>query len=327
MVESRRAIGCRRAFSNRTGALRYVCLPGAAFTGSTLLGFLLNSHPACVSIGAATGLIPGIDIETYRCSCGVLWLECPFWKNIKDRTDELGYPVNVHSVGMWESHFQVTRMFYVDALLVRSLRNVMLTEARDAVTLRLPAIRQRMIAAASATWALAYAAVERTGASVFIDTSRDHLRPKALAKSPLLETYVVHLIKDARANTASIMKHTGLSAAKAARIWRRANLEAERNRRYVSADRWLTIRYNELCQDVQGTLDHIADFLNVPRAPVPADFRSEPHHIAGNAMRLRSAGEVKEDTSWSNRLTTKDLAVIARIAGSTNRRFGFAWPD
>jgi hypothetical protein len=46
--------------------VRYLCLPGSRFTGSTLLGSLLNEHPECASIGAATGLIHKADLSTYR---------------------------------------------------------------------------------------------------------------------------------------------------------------------------------------------------------------------------------------------------------------------
>ncbi|HWB42702.1 MAG TPA: hypothetical protein VG500_15680, partial [Gemmatimonadales bacterium] len=66
--------------------LRYVCLPGSRFTGSTLLGTLLNEHPECASIGAATGLIRRTDLSTYRCSCGELFRECEFWNQVADRT-------------------------------------------------------------------------------------------------------------------------------------------------------------------------------------------------------------------------------------------------
>jgi len=306
--------------------IRYVCLPGAAFTGSTLLGFLLNSRPDCVSIGAATGLIAGLDLETYRCSCGARFRDCPFWRAVADRTRELGEPVDVYRTGMWETHLAPTRLRYVDALLIRSLRSTALNRARDALVQRLPPIQRSVRTACRRTWALARAILEQSGASVFVDTARDHLRPKLLALDPRLDVRVIHLVKDARANAASNMKHTGSSAAQGARIWRRANLEADRNRRYLPPGSWLRLRYGDLCRDVQGTMDRIADFLEIPRVPVPGDFRSVEHHIIGNTMRLRDRGEVREDTSWEERLSEADLRDIARVAGTENRYFGFDWP-
>src|SRR3990172_12858065 len=75
--------------------VRYVCMPGSPYTGSTLLGFLLNAHPQSASIGAATGLTSRIDLAPYACSCGARFLDCAFWAGVAARTAELGHPVGV----------------------------------------------------------------------------------------------------------------------------------------------------------------------------------------------------------------------------------------
>jgi hypothetical protein len=84
--------------------VRYVCMPGSSYTGSSLLGALLNEHPDCVSIGAATGLIRRVDLSTYRCSCGRLFNECEFWRDIAARTQALGHPVNVFKTDFWNTN-------------------------------------------------------------------------------------------------------------------------------------------------------------------------------------------------------------------------------
>jgi hypothetical protein len=306
--------------------IRYVCLPGCGFTGSTLLGFLLNAHPECASIGAATGLVSSVDLATYRCSCGELMRECGFWRRVAERTRELGHPVDVHATGFWNTQFLITRQRWLDALLVRSLRLPRLTALRDLLLAELPPVRNRVLAIGSASAALARAVLEASGKRVFVDTARDHQRPKLLSRHPDLDVRVIHLVRDARANTASIMKHLGLDVVQAARHWERANVEAERTRRLFPAERWLRVRYDELCTDLQGTLDRISDLLGVGRFPAPANFREVEHHIIGNEMRLGGAGDVREDTSWRQRLSESDLAAIARTVGHTNRAFGFDWP-
>jgi len=64
--------------------VRYVSMPGSPYTGSTLLGMLMTNHPACTSIGAATGLTAKVELDTYLCSCGQLFTECRFWHRIAD---------------------------------------------------------------------------------------------------------------------------------------------------------------------------------------------------------------------------------------------------
>ena len=112
----------------------YVCMPGSPFTGSTLLGLLLDRHPECASIGAATGLIKKTDLVTYACSCGALFRECEFWRQIEARTAALGHPVNVLlQTNFWNTHFRLSHNRAINALLVRSLGSDRVNAVRDAL--------------------------------------------------------------------------------------------------------------------------------------------------------------------------------------------------
>lgn len=306
--------------------IRYVCMPGSPFTGSTLLGALLNEHPACASIGAAIGLLPRADLSSYRCSCGELLRECEFWKHIATRTGELGHPVNVFKTGFWNTHLRLSHNRLINVLLVRSLRWGPLTNARDAVIGRVTRARTAISQMGWNTWSLASAVLENTGKQVFVDTARDHQRPKYLARHPLLDVRVIHLIRDPRGNSASIMKHAGTDVVTAARQWRRYNVEAARVRCYLPQASWLSLHYEELCADPRGVLDRISDFLGVGRATVQHGSQDRQNHIIGNKMRLKGLTEIREDLSWQTKFSGAELAVIARIAGSTSHDFGYSWP-
>jgi hypothetical protein len=306
--------------------IRYVCMPGSPFTGSTLLGTLLNEHPECASIGAATGLIRRVDLSSYRCSCGRLFRECEFWTGVAGRTSALGHPVNVFETGFWNTRLRLSSNRLINAVLVRSLGWDPLTRVRDGVVGRVSRVRRAISAVGWNTWSLALAVLERTGKSVFVDTARDHQRPKYLATHPLLDLKVIHLVRDPRGNTASIMKHQGLDVAAAAREWRRYNVEASRMRRYLPPESWLSLRYEEFCADPRGVLDRISDFLGVERVEINHGNGDAERHIIGNKMRLQGLGEIREDLSWQTKLSGADLATIARITGSTSRRLGYSWP-
>ena len=306
--------------------IRYVCMPGSPYTGSTLLGSILNRHPACASIGAATGLSRIVELPTYHCSCGKLFTECEFWSQIADRTAELGHPVDVYQTGFWNTQLRVSRNRLVNVALVRSLASNWLNHARDAVVGRMNGISKAVSDMGWNTWALAAAILEKTGKTALVDTSRDHQRPKYLANHPQLDVKVIHLIRDPRGTSASMMKNMGLDVAVAARRWKWYNIEADRVRQYVPADSWMTLRYEDLCADTTGVMDRISDFIGVPRAPMPEGPPEHEQHIIGNPMRLKALGEIREDRSWQERLTKKDLAMIAKIVGPTSHRFGYDWP-
>ena len=310
----------------RGDRLRYVCMPGSPFTGSTLLGVLLNEHPECASIGAATGLIRRVDLATYACSCGARFTECEFWNDIAARTGALGHPVNVFQTDFWNTHLRLSRQRWLNAALVRSLGWDPLNDLRDAVVGRVGPARRAITRMAWNSWSLASAVLQRSGKRAFVDTARDHQRPKFLARHPLLEIKVIHLIRDPRGNAASIMKHTGADAASAARQWRHYNVEAARVRRYLPRDSWMTLRYEELCADPAATLDRIADFLGVRHAAIQPEARTSARHVIGNAMRLKGLTEIREDRSWQTRLRSEELTMIARIVAPASERLGLDWP-
>lgn len=305
--------------------VRYVCIPGTPFTGSTLLGTLLNEHPACASIGAATGLIGRVDLSTYRCSCGRLFTQCEFWIHLANRTRDLGHPVNVFKTKFWNTHLRMSRNRVVNALLVRSWESRMLNNLRDAVVGRVSNVRKAASQVGWNTWSLATAVLERTGKRVFVDTARDRQRPKYLAQHPMLDLRVIHLTRDPRGNVASMLKHQNVSVAAAARQWSRNNAEAARIRRYVPEHSWMSLKYEDFCVDPAGVLDQISDFVGVERANLRLGALGE-RHVIGNKMRMKGLAEIKEDLSWQSTLSGADLATIARIAGPTSHQMGYTWP-
>lgn len=307
----------------KVDSVRYVCMPGSPYTGSTLLGFLLNAHPECVSIGAATGLTRRVDVESYVCSCGRPFKDDEFWADVSRRTAQLGYPVMVFKSDFWNTHVRMSRRRWLNGLLIRSLGKPALTDARDALLSRVGRVRETLEEARWSTWALASAILEITGKKVFVDTARDHQRPKYLQPHEGLDLRVIHLIRDPRGTVSSIMGHTGVDVGKASRQWVHYNLEADRVRRYVPEEAFIRVRYEDLCSDPQGTIDQIADFVGFERLPLSDPLSEVPNHIIGNSMRLGGVTEVRLDEKWRDRLSPSDLATISKVTGSTSRRLGY----
>src|SRR4051794_15642729 len=77
-----------------------VYIMGHGYSGSTLLTFLLGSHPGIATIGelgiAPRGKTPTPD--EYLCSCQAPILECDFWQQVTRRMAERGYPFDI-----WDS--------------------------------------------------------------------------------------------------------------------------------------------------------------------------------------------------------------------------------
>lgn len=62
--------------------VKIIYLAGSGHSGSTLLGRLLDQHPAIASIGSMRGIESALKGETTMCSCGSAAEECPRWGEV-----------------------------------------------------------------------------------------------------------------------------------------------------------------------------------------------------------------------------------------------------
>lgn len=306
-------------------SLPYLFVAGTPYSGSTLLSFLLDAHPDCVCLGEINGLTADVVPEEYRCSCGRPFLACEFWNGIAARMQELGSPIDLRCAE-WVTEFRAFENRYLNHVCIGPLQSGALDTLRDLALAPLLALRGGLARGGLANAALARAALDATGASVFADATKSPQRIRFLARTPGLDLRVVHLVRDARGGVASYMKNASASVERAARQWVLRNRMADRARRYVPTGGWLVVRQSDLCDDVQGTMDRIADFARLRRAAVPAELRPREHHIVGNRMRLADRITVRSDDSWRDTLGEDGLRTVARICGPLNRSFGYAWP-
>jgi len=214
----------------------------------------------------------------------------------------------------------------LNGLVVSSLGNSSFDAARDAIVGRVRPIARKISEARFASWSLARAVLELTGKSLFVDTARDHQRPRYLRGMPLLDVKVIHLVRDPRGNVASIMKHTNVGVRKAARQWRHYNVEADRIKKRFPPESWMLLHYEDLCNDPQGTLDRVARFIGVEPVPMSTLLESSERHVIGNSMRLKALDEINEDLSWQPTLRGQDLRTIANVVRTTSHRLGYDWP-
>src|SRR4051794_29494183 len=80
---------------------KVVYIMGHGYSGSTLLTFLLGSHPQIATIGEL-GIAPRIREELqpdeYLCSCRTPVRDCGFWQRVSREMKERG-----HDFDIWEA--------------------------------------------------------------------------------------------------------------------------------------------------------------------------------------------------------------------------------
>jgi hypothetical protein len=301
---------------------KVVYIMGHGYSGSTLLTFLLGSHPQVATIGEL-GIAPRAKTtpEEYFCSCHEPIRDCSFWQRVTREMAERG-----HEFDVWESEleFRARDGRLADVVLRAVQRGPLLETARGAAVRVLPGARQELSRVLDRIKALTEVVTNIKECGTFLDSSKRPERAMFMRRfGDFDDMRVIHLVRDGRAVSWSNMKNLQVGPEEAARSWLADNQGSEHARRFFPDDCWMTLRYEDLCTDPQGTLEKIYGFMGVPAKNGLNDFRSVDHHIIGNRMRLSATSEIRLDESWKQALSPEQRSSIERRVGALNRRYGY----
>jgi len=322
---------------------QFAYILAASHSGSTLLSMLLGSHPQIATIGEIN-LSPKAmgDLYRYRCSCGEFIRQCHFWQKVKQGMACRGFEFDLARAG---TDYRTVESHYARRLLCPMHRGKTLESFRDAALGFSPTWRKQLPGIHRQNAALASTVSEITKAEVVVDSSKIGLRLKYLLRNPELDAKVIRLIRDGRAVALTYMDPTEFADAKdpvlrgggsggqrenerlpmaqAAYQWQRCNEEAENVLCCLDTSQWIEVRYEELCRDTEKTLSRLQQFLDVGPGIHPWEFRTVEQHVVGNGMRLDSTSQISLDERWKSTLTENDLRIFDRVAGESNRRYGY----
>jgi hypothetical protein len=303
---------------------KVVYIMGHGYSGSTLLTFLLGTHPQIATIGEL-GIAPQAKEELegpeeYLCSCLTPVRQCDFWRRVSQEMAARG-----HDFDVWDADldFRARDGGVADVILRAVQRGPVLETARDLGIQIVPGARRERDRIVSRIDSLAEIVSQIKGCDVFLDSSKRPERATLMQRSGKFDLRVVHLVRDGRAVSWSSMKHLKIGPAEAARSWIADNRASEHARRYFPAHKWMTLRYEDLCADPDATLRRIHAFADIPSRNGFHNFRATDHHIIGNQMRLSSTSEIRLDESWKQALAPEQIALIDRLVAPLNRRYGY----
>lgn len=293
----------------------YILAPG--HSGSTLLGLLLGAHPLIATVGELK-VVPSSFRSGELCSCGKRMDRCGFWQQVARCLSEKG--LDMHSEG-FQTHPRHNRSL-AQRLIASQVRGPLWERARALAMRAWPGARRCRQHTVEHNAAIIRTILDITGRRLFLDTSKDASRLRYLDESGMFNIKVLHMIRDGRAVSYSLIRK-GLDASQAARDWVFDHVQAERLRMKMNPDRWMEVRYEELCANADHTLFSVCRFLGVAPEQRTLDFRSGENHILGNRMRLTKVDRITLDVSWRSELVGGALAAVEAITGNLNRRYGY----
>jgi hypothetical protein len=301
-------------------SMDFVYITSASFSGSTLLTFLLNTHPKIATIGEMKG--DSMDVENYRCSCGEPIGRCRFWQRLVARLRERGIRFDLSDV--WtQSGFRIPGAPLANRIVSHRHRSWPLELCRDTFLALSPACRRAFERIVRTNEAFVQAVTQLTDRPIFVDASKDAIRLKYLHRIESFRTKVIYMIRDGRGVMLSSMKHFRMSPELAASEWVSAQREISCALKAFALSSRMLIRYEDLCRDPRGVMAGVFRFIGVAPEEAVTDFRALEHHILGNAMRLDNRSEIQLDVRWRNELGPAELDIFERIGGRWNRKLGY----
>ncbi len=297
--------------------MHLVYLTSCSYSGSTLLTLLLNTHPQIATVGELKANINSKQSQIL-CSCGQNLHHCAFWTTIIKRTQRLGADIQADRLGTQFGYpesklFQLVCHAKVRSRWFENMRRFALSREPFAKTFTQVLMRNRLLIETIA---------DHKGGTHFLDSSKDVVRLMYFLQSKYWQISVIRMVRDGRGTMNSFQKHfPSLSPRKIARMWTGVDRQFENLVRLFPEMRTITVRYEDLVDDVASQLKRIALFLNLSPNFSELDFPTG--HIFGNDMRLKRIESIRLDESWRQQLSPSALQIFEQIAGPTNRKLGY----
>jgi hypothetical protein len=291
---------------------------GTANCGSTLLTRLLASHSQVASVGElkATAIK---DVDSYTCGCGDTFGTCCFWQKVTSLCKKRGVDFDVRD---FRTQIRSSK-WLADTVLKATTRGRAFETLRWVSLKGLPHVNGALDDAVTRNAVVIDAICDVLEKPIFLDASKDPTRAVHLSRSERFDIKVIHLVRDGRAVVASYKKRAA-DHARNVELWRSKTLECERAKRLMKPSSVLTVRYEDLCRNVDGSLARILQMVGAkPERDVLRHASRQPSHIIGHGSRLGAIDRIDERVEWPSLLSASELEVFERQGGAMNRRYGY----
>lgn len=297
-------------------SLIYITSP--SYSGSTLLTILLAEHPLVATIGELKASAFG-DIETYRCSCGELLRTCPYWSALSERISRAAPTFDLLA---WKTHFTASSPL-ARRLLQTTLKGPAFEMLRELAISVYPPARRARERTLTLNKAVIDEVCEHSGRPVFLDGSKDPNRALFLQRSGLWDLYVIALVRDGRGFVNSEMRHNQSDVTTASSLWRNKIEEIEHLRRRLPDNRFMTVRYEDLCSAPEQTQNDIFRFANLTPIDLSLPITPVDRHLFGNEMRHKTVSALTNDVKWRDSLSAEALATFYTATNGLNQTLGY----
>ena len=284
-------------------------------SGSTLLGMILDRHQDIKYLGEVRNIHDALlhDEKTFS---GSSLKDDQFWRKVLRGLE--GDPLSLYTkvqnkTGTIEPVIHLSNLFdsrYVDRFL-------QLFSGR---------FRKEQLAYCNIR-SYYRSASENTPETWLVDSSHRTSEARSHLSVMGRKISVLYLVRDGRGVLYSVLKRSEEQAETVIKRWKRFTLRARRFHRLIPSDQLVTIRYEDLCEDLPAQLSRLTDFMDIEAFGLGAQSSGKVPSFIGGSSTLRSRGDtnlsIKLDEQWRHKLGKKELEIFEKVAGGLNRSLGY----
>lgn len=299
--------------------LKVLYLASNPYSGSTVVTMRLAMDKAFATVGEISGPDPRVKKSEHKCSCGELTVKCEFWGVVEKLSVEHGFATHILD---FDKRYRLLSNRILHKLLTTPSQFSFVTKTQMMLVQSVLNYSRKDKEIWCKNYALARAVLDHFQAEIFLDSSKDIERIYRYAGSENVDLFVLHIVRDGRAQLASSLSRGGNAERLSANI-ARFDAGVERLALHLGAERYLRTKYEDFCVRPSNSIEEIKRFCGADMT-VSEGRSIEDLHVLGNPSRFRFDGTLKaSESGWRSNLSPDLLTVFERRCGKRNRTYGY----
>ena len=293
--------------------IKYIYVLSQRYSGSTLLSFLLGTHPDISTIGERRKFYnKSLRSKEFahhtakHCSCGKLFAVCPYFNAIKERVlAKIDPKILLHNT----TEFHIFKNRHLNRIAYATIQLSALNHPKSKA---LP-FQNKINKLGHFNQTLVEEILDMDQSEAFLDTSKIINHVLFLSLVDAFDFNVIWLVRDPRAQVNSAIKYNDWSIEKATEAWKKEMVHNEKvlQKRKIN---FIKIRYEDLCRTTTDELQKIGEFTGLDASQFSLDFRQPTQHIIGNSkMRRGEDQKITERKEWQEQLSVAQIATIEKL--------------
>jgi hypothetical protein len=299
-------------------------------SGSTILDLILGALPEIESVGELSQLEDIISGKRGSpiCTCGKMFSECEYWKEILSNYCEKIKKKTGNERGCLDFGRSIENIGFLNKIKIYHEFELNSKKATKD-------FKQLML-----KYYYLYIEIKKySNKKYLVDSSKNPFLCYLLYKSPLFKVKIIYLFRDLRGNIESLKRKSHFQGKGKVMYYEnflktyffvlKGYMHNKFMLKRINSAYTIKIRYKEMCLEPKKTLNRICSFLGTQYAPEILDEKSQMffgkkinHNIGGNRVRRGNIEKILYMKKWPDKLNFIEKVIFNLFGGGIFNKIG-----